>query len=197
MLYPQQPPPWIWPFNGKILRGPLLYFWILLLMEVFSMYIWLLAPTFLTFDVLFWWLRVGDDIVFHWRFELFWLMVIIGYILHFYPLRLLIIVFLLIGIIFDGLVTSESSNSTPYFHEASQLVHPSRILPPYQRLVYFDHFDWLAFMWIVSYGFYHVSPHPPIKFQANILCFGWIWRLWLFDYLFSLILYFSTPNFMD
>ena len=74
VLYPKQPPPWIWPSNGKILRDPLLNFWILLLMDVFGMYIWLLAPTLLTFNVLFWWLRVADDIIFYRCFELFWLM---------------------------------------------------------------------------------------------------------------------------
>ena len=38
--------PWIWPSNGKIIRGPLLNFWILLLMEVLGMYILLIAPNF-------------------------------------------------------------------------------------------------------------------------------------------------------
>jgi hypothetical protein len=53
VLYPQQPPPRIWPSNGKNIGQGLIIFWFLLLMEVFGMYIWLLAPTLLTFDVLF------------------------------------------------------------------------------------------------------------------------------------------------
>ena len=83
---------------------------------------------------------------------------------------------------FYGLVTSNSFNSTPWFQEASQFVQPSRILRPYLLLAYFDHFDWFFFIRIVSYGVYHVSRHPPIKFQANILCVGWILEvvtLWL------------------
>lgn len=52
LLYPQQPPPWIWPSNGQILRGPFLNFWIQLVVEVFGMYIWLLATTLkFCFDV--------------------------------------------------------------------------------------------------------------------------------------------------
>ena len=62
------------------------------------------------------------------------------------------IVFLLIGMIFDGLVTG----------------------PPYRRLVDFDNFDWFVLMGIVTYGVYNASPHPPMKFQDDILCFGWI-----------------------
>ena len=94
--------------------------------------------------------------------------------LHVYLLKLLMIVFLLIGMCFDGLVISKSFDSTPYFQEASQLVHPSRILPPYRSLFAFDHLDLFFFMRIVSYHVYHVSPHPPMKFQADILCLGWI-----------------------
>ena len=29
-------------------------------------------------------------------------------------------------------------------------------------------------MRIVFYGVYHVIPYPPMKFQADTLCFGWI-----------------------
>ena len=75
---------------------------------------------------------------------------------------------------FDGLTTLVSFGFTTCFQEASQLVHPSRILPPYQRLVVFYHFYWFVFMRIVLYGVYHVIPHPPMKFQADTLCFGWI-----------------------
>ena len=87
-------------------------------------------------------------------------------------------------------------DSTPCFQEASQLVHPSRILPPYCRLVYFDHFDWFFFIHIVSYGVYHVIPHPPKKFQVDILCFGWILEvvtLWL-PLLFHPRFSFSKPH---
>ena len=46
-------------------------------------------------------------------------MIINAYILHVDVLSLLIIVFLLIGMLFDGLVIYESFDSTPSFQEAS------------------------------------------------------------------------------
>ena len=101
-------------------------------------------------------------------------MVTISYCLYVDLMSLFFIVFLLIGMLLDGLVTSESFGSATCFQEASQLVHPSRILPPYQRLVVFYHVDWFVFMGILFYYDYHVIPHPPMKFQDDTLCFGWV-----------------------
>ena len=42
---------------------------------------------------------------------------------------------------------------------------------------------WLVFFTrILFYDAYYVIPHPPMKFQANTLCFGWVLEvvtLWL------------------
>jgi hypothetical protein len=86
----------------------------------------------------------------------------------------LVVVSFLLGMLLDGVSTSESIGSTTCFWEASYLVPPSMILPPYWTMVVFSHFDWFVFMRILFYDAYHVIPHPPMKFQADTLSFGWI-----------------------
>ena len=98
----------------------------------------------------------------------------VSYAYVFGPLTNLMIVFLLLEMLLDSLATSEPFGSTTCFREASQLVHPSRILPPYRRLVVFDHFDWIVFMIILFYDVYHVIPDPPMKFPVDTPSFGWI-----------------------
>ena len=161
------------------------------------MYIWLLAPNLLTFDVLFWWLRVRDYIIFHRCSELFWLMMSISYILHVDLLILLMIVFLLIGMFFDGLLASNhliislALWNPPSWSALQGSFHPIEgwfILTTLIGL-----FSWIScpvvFIMLVPIFLW------SFKLISNVL-FGF-WRLWLFDYPFSFTLDFTTPNIMD
>ena len=54
---------WIWPSNGKILRGLYQNFWILTLMEVFR-HVYMTNCSY----IYFWWLKGWGSMIFHWRF---------------------------------------------------------------------------------------------------------------------------------
>ena len=153
-------------------------------------YIWLLL-LHLRFSLIVWWWYSHS-----WMFWINWLMVTIAYILHVDLMILFMILILFLGMFFDGLVNYESFGSTPCFQKVSQLVHPSRILLPYRMVVFFYHFHCFFFMRIMFYGVYHVIPHPPMKFQPNTLCFGWILEvvtLWL-PIFFHLVISYSKPH---
>ena len=163
-VVPTTTSPLILPSYGKILTGPFLNFWILLLMEVFSMYIWLLAPTLLTFDDLFWWLRVEDDIIFHgcfvydgWCFNL--------------P------IFYLIPWVNWWLNLLTRNASWWYYHCWNPLVcKPSNrfTLFTHWRLVVFGHSNGIIFIGIVWCDSYYVKNHPPKDFQVHIFPFDWV-----------------------
>ena len=56
--------PWIWPYNMKIIRGPLQKFWILPLMDVFR-HVYMTNYSY----IYFWLLRASSSMILHWCFH--------------------------------------------------------------------------------------------------------------------------------
>ena len=64
IVVPTTTPAWIWPSNGKILRGPYQNFWILILMEVFG-YVYMTNCSYICFR----WLKAWSCMIFYQCFD--------------------------------------------------------------------------------------------------------------------------------
>ena len=171
LVYPSTTSPWIWPSNGQIWRGHVPNFWILLFMEDFRHVYMTIAPMFPTFDGFFWWLRVWNDVILHECFGLIgWWWHCLHILLD--PLDCMVIVFLLLEMFLDGILTFESFGLTTCLQGTSQLVHPSRILPPFR--------GWLFLTTLI--GLFHedcvlwcLSCHSPSSYEVS----SWYLLFWL------------------
>ena len=156
------------------------------------MYIWLLAPTLLTFDVFFWWLGVRDDIIFHRCFEYdgWWLTLPIFYLSPWVNWWL-------------NLLTWNAS--WWYDHCWNPLVCNFPLIILLTGSPFSPSEGWWFLVILVdlfSYGLCSMMLIMSRTILSRIFKFisfrliGF-WELWLFNYPFSFILNFPTPNLMD
>ena len=165
-------------------------------MEDFRHVYMIIDPTFPTFDGFFWWLRVWDDIILHESFGLigWW-----WHCLHLLPnpLDCMVIVFLSLVMLLDGILTFESFGLTTCLQGTSKLVHPSRIFPPLEGWLFLTilivFFSWgsCLMMFIMSL--------PILLWSFKLIPYLLVgfWRLWLLNYPFSFSLTFPSLNPMD
>ena len=183
---------WIWPSNGKILRGPLQKFWILQLMEVF-------VHLYMTncFYIYFRWLKARGSMIFHWLFyyDCWWFIFPILFLSH----ELIGGWIYLLWISFDGIGIFYLIWVVTYPSEVFQVVYLCLPFSPFQWP--FSPFEGFWFLTFIKRLFSKLN-HPkmfirailPRIFKSISFQLNGFWESWLFNYPLTFILYFPTLN---
>jgi hypothetical protein len=132
--------PWIWPYNGKIIRGSYQSFWILPLMEFF-IHVYMTNYSYCYFR----WLKAWSSMVFPWCFEYYgwWLILPIFFWYHELTGGLIF----LLWIYFDGISILELSWVTTYSSKIFQVVYHCLPFSPFQwPFSPFEVFSFLAYL---------------------------------------------------